>query len=65
MMAEIAAPGAGALAGADALLPGAEAGCPDGWVGDEAGSEWPPSWCEHPAISNDAASSAAIRIPSG
>jgi hypothetical protein len=64
MTSEMAAPAAGAAVGPGGLPPGAPAPA-DVWLVFLAGSEWPPVVCEHPATSNDAAITAAIRIQSG
>jgi hypothetical protein len=70
MTAEIGAPAAGAPAG---WPPEGEAGLEAGVVGEApdtpvvfGGCPEPPLLvCEHPAISNDTATNAAIRIPPG
>ncbi|BBX96729.1 hypothetical protein MLAC_20230 [Mycobacterium lacus] len=58
MTAEIAAPAVGAVKGAAGEAP-------DTAVVFGVRLEPPSTGCEHPAMSNDTVTSAAIRIPSG
>ena len=69
MTSEIAAPAFGTADGGGDLLPDGAlvvvGAVPDAWVVVGVCPEWLLPPCEHPATSNDTATSAAIRIPPG